>query len=620
MSKENIVFAEGETDVTLPVTTVTKTNVVVLQGETPIVLDRKKEEDSFKGVAVGDSVKVLKQDGQYTMQVIPVAKAPKGNANGRPAGDAKRAHVIGKFMTTIVRKNNFIYTDSKTKVSEQAEIFRYDLGPKFFVLPEKSIAIAISGVITSEIILGFILNLGRQLIDDFHIHEDRDRLTDLIKKITDESGIAEKEVSGLGPVNFFLKDFTLRINRNVGAYSTPEEAKKTKEKIWTPSIEIDPNKLWDENNQLYRLPARGLDFDPFRFKIDVVKAADEVKFTNMPQARGAFVAVGNRFFISVAKGAYQDPENDLTAKYVTRDYRFNFISGANDDMVVQSIPFMKDGLEGFFAFLESFTNRYDVWRMSLDDFHAHFDKEDPSVNPNLWEKIYSDYKVTDVKHYELDELPIFNLENYNSKVPFDQRYVKMKKLTQLSYGDFPSLHRELGDFIKNAKPKVRQQDIFSRIEDKQAEAQFVKKVGQKVFFFIEKRLYRIDYSNSNIRYISCPSSMDWNLFGYMIIAAISKTIGECPLDINADDFSHRHNARAKLIAEISAAITEERLIRSFKLFDYHDLNFVHFTFMNVDSEPGYIDLEFEGTSTYTIRIQKHNELIFTVDSIKQVIY
>lgn len=98
MSLEQITFAENETKVTLPVTTVTKTSVVVLQGETPIIVERIIDDASLDKVAVGDNLIVQKQDGKLTAIADLVKKSDAKGSNGRCAGNHAHAKTLNSIL------------------------------------------------------------------------------------------------------------------------------------------------------------------------------------------------------------------------------------------------------------------------------------------------------------------------------------------------------------------------------------------------------------------------------------------------------------------------------------------------------------------------------------------
>ena len=156
-------------------------------------------------------------------------------------------------MTTIVRKNNYLFTDSKTKTAINEDVFRVDLGPKFFILPEKSIAVAVTGVINKEKVLTAILNLARQLIDRYAINEDMKDLLNFSSELSQEEDfIKHAEVVGMGSILFFLKDFTLVLSTRESSVRR-EEFEKNKannsDEPYSPLISIyQPEELCHEGS------------------------------------------------------------------------------------------------------------------------------------------------------------------------------------------------------------------------------------------------------------------------------------------------------------------------------------------------------------------------------------
>ena len=179
---------------------------------------------------------------------------------------------------------------------------------------------------------------------------------------------------------------------------------------------IDPNKLWDSKNKEYRLPVRGMDFDPFGLPADI----EDAEFKDNVFTDGIFNTIGDHYFIAYSI-APRDHNLTLEKKYITKDYIFDFAVANCAETSNQLHAFIKDGLDGIIAFTDFRMSMVEIWQMDIEDFHKHFEGETSESNPNLWKRIYQDYKVTDVKHFTLDEMPIFNFENFNTAVPFDER-------------------------------------------------------------------------------------------------------------------------------------------------------------------------------------------------------
>lgn len=195
----------------------------------------------------------------------------------------------------------------------------------------------------------------------------------------------------------------------------------------------------------------------------------------------------------------------------------------------------------------------------------------------------------------------------------------MKNLTQIDNKTSNELYDQLKAYLDEADVTIDHFKLNEHIRKYLKDVQMIKKADSKIYFFLEKKLYQLDLSKNVLRRVISPAVVGENYFGYLLINLISKSIVVMPADLSKSDIDFNLTARIRLLNEINETIVENRLYDAFGLQYQESANLINYLFMFVDSEPGFIDLTFNGSAQFHIRVQKHNEITFTIDSISQVI-
>ena len=194
----------------------------------------------------------------------------------------------------------------------------------------------------------------------------------------------------------------------------------------------------------------------------------------------------------------------------------------------------------------------------------------------------------------------------------------MKNLTQTNSKITNKLYEQLTDILEHLMQN-KKCEVLAHVHANKERIQVIKRNDFKTYFFLDKKLYQVNEPKGTIREITGPSSIGKNYFGYLLITLISKSIGAMSADLSKSDIGFNLTARIRLLNEINETIIENRLYDAFGLQYQESANLINYLFMFVDSEPGFIDLTFNGSAQFHIRVQKHNEITFTINSISQVI-